>query len=270
MRGLTLDTLASGDGWSVANVLCGSGPRDCPYEERHERTSIAIVAEGSFEYHAAGRACTLTPGSLLLGNTGQRFECSHRHGIGDRCISFAYDPEYFDRLAFDAGARSAKRAFPADRVPPLRELSGLVARALTGNHAWDEFSVELAAFTVQLVRQLPPLGANPPASSTARIAKVIRLIERHPEDPHDLATLARHARLSDYHFLRVFQSVTGLTPHQYVLRTRLREAAKRLASSPARILDIALDCGFGDVSNFNRAFRAEFGLTPRMFRSESA
>ena len=40
----------------------------------------------------------------------------------------------------------------------------------------------------------------------------------------------------------------------------------RLAEEPARILDIALDCGFGDVSNFNRAFRAEFGVTPRAYR----
>jgi AraC-like DNA-binding protein len=50
------------------------------------------------------------------------------------------------------------------------------------------------------------------------------------------------------------------------LRTRLRAAATRLASETARILDVALDAGFGDVSNFNRAFRAEFGVSPREFR----
>jgi AraC-like DNA-binding protein len=41
----------------------------------------------------------------------------------------------------------------------------------------------------------------------------------------------------------------------------------RLASEPGKILDIALDCGFGDVSNFNRAFRAEFGVSPRAYRT---
>jgi AraC family transcriptional regulator len=39
-----------------------------------------------------------------------------------------------------------------------------------------------------------------------------------------------------------------------------------LATEPARILDVALDAGFGDVSNFNRAFRAEFGVSPRFYR----
>jgi AraC-like DNA-binding protein len=42
--------------------------------------------------------------------------------------------------------------------------------------------------------------------------------------------------------------------------------AMRLAVEPARALDIALDFGFGDVSNFNRAFRAEFGVSPRVYR----
>jgi AraC-like DNA-binding protein len=54
-----------------------------------------------------------------------------------------------------------------------------------------------------------------------------------------------------------------------VLRTRLRHAAMRLLADPERVLDIALDFGFGDVSNFNRAFRTEFGMSPRALRAIS-
>ena len=78
--------------------------------------------------------------------------------------------------------------------------------------------------------------------------------------------MAREARLSPYHFLRTFQRLTGVTPHQYVLRARLRQAALRLVSGGDKIVDVALDCGFGDLSNFNRAFRAEFRLSPRAYR----
>jgi AraC family transcriptional regulator len=82
--------------------------------------------------------------------------------------------------------------------------------------------------------------------------------------------LAREAGLSPYHFLRVFEHLTTLTPHQFVRRARLRNAAAHLAATPSRVLDIAYDCGFNDVSNFNHAFLAEFGVPPRTFRSASA
>ena len=106
------------------------------------------------------------------------------------------------------------------------------------------------------------------ASAVARVTRAVRLIERQPEAALTLGSLARQAGLSPYHFLRTFEHLTGVTPHQYVLRARLREAAMRLAAERARVLDIALDCGFGDVSNFNHAFRTEFGVSPRIFRQQ--
>ncbi len=60
----------------------------------------------------------------------------------------------------------------------------------------------------------------------------------------------------------------GITPHQYVLRARLRDAANRLVGESDKVLDVAFDSGFGDVSNFNRAFRTEFGVSPRGFRQQ--
>jgi AraC family transcriptional regulator len=46
----------------------------------------------------------------------------------------------------------------------------------------------------------------------------------------------------------------------------LRRAAMRLIAEPSQVLDIALESGFGDVSNFNHAFRAEFGVSPSRYR----
>jgi transcriptional regulator GlxA family with amidase domain len=100
----------------------------------------------------------------------------------------------------------------------------------------------------------------------ARVTAAVRRIERDPDDALSLRSLAREARLSPYHFLRTFERLTGVTPHQYVLRVRLRRAATALATEPAKVLDVALDSGFGDLSNFNRAFRAEFGVSPRVYR----
>ena len=75
------------------------------------------------------------------------------------------------------------------------------------------------------------------------------------------------AGISRYHFLRTFKLVTGVTPYQWLLRSRLRDAARRLAAARDPITAVALDVGFQDLSNFVRTFRAEFGLSPGRYRA---
>ena len=72
--------------------------------------------------------------------------------------------------------------------------------------------------------------------------------------------------MSPYHFLRLFAGVLGVTPHQYLVRARLRRAARFLADDERSITDIAYDVGFGDLSNFVRTFHRAAGLSPRAFR----
>ena len=258
--------LASGEGWSVSEVVCTLGPRDRPFEEKHSSASIAIVTGGTFQYRSGAGRDLMTPGSLMLGSLGQCFECGHEHGTGDCCISFSYSPEFFDRL-------EAEPRFRALRVPPVPTLSPVIARvwaALACHSAvlWEELATELAARTALLDRGVSdePGSVAAGAGAMARVARVIRRIENDPGGSYQLGALAREARLSPYHFLRIFQGATGVTPHQYLLRLRLRQAAVRLKTDRANVLDIALACGFGDLSNFNRSFRAEFGVSPRAWR----
>lgn len=263
--------LAAGEGWSVSEVICSAGPRDRAFEEQHSQPCIAIVTQGTFQYRSSAGRELMTPGSLLLGNAGQYFECGHEYGVGDRCVSFAYAPEYFEGLAGEASVKGRSGRFGALRVPPVREMSGLVARACAlraSNGAvaeWEEIGLELAARALELASGGAQNEESFPAAE-ARVTRVVRMIESCPDLKHSLPSLAREAKLSRYHFLRIFQQLTGLTPHRYILRARLRRAATRLLLEPAQVLDVALDCGFGDISNFNHAFRAEFGVSPRGLR----
>jgi AraC family transcriptional regulator len=265
--------IAAGDGWTVADVICTAGPDDRSFEEQHSRNAIAVVLAGSFHYRSSLGRALMTPGSLMLGNSGQCFECGHAHGEGDRCVSFWYAPEYFERLSADADVRGPRFALP--RIPPLRALSPLVTAAALGltsptDTAWDEFSVTVATSTLRVSAGLPSDVRGAPPNGEARVTQAVRAIDRHPTAIWTLARLARAARLSPYHFLRTFTHLTGVTPHQYVLRARLRDAALRLVRDTGTVLDIALDCGFGDVSNFTRAFGTEFGVTPARYRQRRA
>jgi AraC family transcriptional regulator len=288
--------VSRGDGWTVTDVVCNAGPRDRPFEEQHLHVCVAIVLAGSFQCRSTAGRAMLTPGSLFLGNAGQYFQCGHEHAVGDRCLSFSYEPQYFEALADEAGISSVR--FSALRVPPLREFSSLVARACaalatvrgaeraqrnpSAEHQeqgakssaprsasdpapWEEIAVELASRALGFATARGASQAPLPAAE-ARVTRIVRMIEDHPDAHHSLDSLAQEARLSRYHFLRLFQQLVGLTPHQYVLRHRLRRAATRLMLESARVLDVGLDSGFGDVSNFNHGFRAEFGVSPRSYR----
>ena len=77
---------------------------------------IALVTEGTFRYRSANGSAVMTPGSLLLGNVATCFECGHQHGIGDRCLSFQFSPEFLEPV-FAATARG-RFGFRAPRLPP--------------------------------------------------------------------------------------------------------------------------------------------------------
>jgi AraC-like DNA-binding protein len=257
-------------------MICNAGPRDRVFEEQHSRASVAIVTQGTFQYRSSGGRELMTPGSLLLGNPGQAFECGHEHGVGDRCISLHFEPEYFEELVEECGPRLRRPWFAALRVPPVKETSRVIARAcaLNASHCetfsdeWEEIAVELAARALEMASD----GKQYPTQSLAaeaRVTRVVRMMENCPEQEHTLISLAREAGLSRYHFLRVFQQLTGVTPHQYLRRARLRRAAIRLLRDRAQVLEIAIDSGFGDLSNFNHAFRSEFGRTPGEYRKRN-
>ena len=132
--------------------------------------------------------------------------------------------------------------------------------------AWEELSVKLAARTAQQVQGIPSPTMDSLPSSRARVSRALQVIESAASRELSVGQLAKESGLSPYHFLRTFEAVVGATPHQYILRTRLREAAIRVATGQDKILDVAFDTGFGDVSNFNRAFRAEFRASPKKYR----
>jgi len=269
-------SLARGDGWDVDDVICTSGPADRPFEERHTRVSIAIVVAGTFQYRAGSGRALMTPGSMLLGTLGQCFTCGHEHASGDRCIAFNFAPEFFVRVAADAGAGGVTSGFSIPRLPPLRESADVVSRASAalvsgpGDFAWEEIAVRVAASAARLASTRTTVPRPPNSKAVARVTDVVRAMERLSVADARLDVLAKIAELSPYHFLRTFEHVTGLTPHQYLRRARLREAATRLATEESRVIDVVYDSGFGDVANFNRAFRAEFGVPPRAWRALTA
>jgi AraC family transcriptional regulator len=260
--------LAEGEGWRVIDYICTCGPGDTAFEERHIAPSVSLVLAGTFACRSRHGLSLLASGSLLLGTAGQPYECCHRHGEGDRCLSFQFAPELFESVANDAGAKHP--GFQRDSLPPLRMFAPLAARALSAMQRpqeLDEVAYGLAGAALRAGGAARSRETSANARHHGRIAEVLRHLADRIGEEHTVAALARLAAMSPYHFLRTFRDVTGTTPHQWLLRARLRAAAQRLAHGRERVTDIAFEVGFEDLSNFVRSFRAEFGVSPRAYRA---
>ena len=83
-----------------------------------------------------------------------------------------------------------------------------------------------------------------------------------------LEEMAQSVGLSTAHFARMFRKSTGGTPHQFVLRQRLERAKGMLRAPDARVLDVAVACGFKTQQHFAQAFRDLWGLSPTEYRQD--
>lgn len=261
---------ARGEDWSLSEYVCTAGPGDRPFEERHGSATIAAVVSGTFRYRTRAGEALLHPGALMLGDAGACYECGHEHGVGDRCLSLQVSAELYGEVAA-AVAGSSRATFAAPMLPAtpasVRAFVGL-QRIAAGD---DEADARVLAIVERVVEALgagSPRAARVRARVSARISRVLRTLDAGADGDTALDSLAARAGMSKYHFLRTFRRCTGVTPHQYVLRARLRAAALALQSERRPVAELAFDAGFGDLSTFNAQFRATFGVTPTAFRRE--
>ena len=263
--------LAQGRGWSVSDVTFRANAARAQFESRHEGVAIVAVTAGSFRYRGSHGCVTLMPGALMLGNAGDAFACDYGDGWGDRCVSFGYTAEYFERVA--AGVTGARHVrFRTHRVAATPGAIALTAqieaeRGRADADRWEELALRVAGGALSAMDGAP---TPPSVRDEQRVTRALDLIEARHAEPLSLATIADAVHMSPYHFLRVFRAVAGVTPHQYLVRTRLRHAAIALATTDRPIADVAFAHGFGDLSTFVTTFGRVFGAAPRAWRAAHA
>lgn len=118
------------------------------------------------------------------------------------------------------------------------------------------------------LRALASAGYEPvlKTSDQDRMERVCDYIHQHLADEIDRDRLARLAHLSPGAFSRFFRSRTGKTVPEYVNELRVGRACRMLAEGDQKVIDIALDCGYRNLANFNRRFLDVMQVTPREYR----
>lgn len=250
---------------SVVDYRCDAEQGEPAFEEVHASHALSYVRTGSFRYQVAGSAHELVTGSLLVGFPGQSYACTHPHAARDECLAFELSPALVDALGGpEAAWRSAS-------LPPLAELVvlGELAQAAASGHtdiSVEEVGLLFASRFVAVVTGRPKAPSATGPRDRRRAVQAALWMDAHSHCEASLELLAARAGVSSFHFLRSFSRVLGVTPHQYLVRARLRHAARLLAAGAEPITEVALDVGFTDLSNFVRTFHRAAGVPPRQFR----
>lgn len=250
----------------VIDYRCTASSHDRPFTEHHVRHSISYVRRGSFGCRVGNHVSELVAGSLMIGRPGVEYCCTHdHHDGGDECLSFQLSAESVEPFG------PSRPAWQVDSVAPLPELivlGELAQAACEGRNdlGLEEIGLLLASRFVDTLTAHRREPVRESVRDRRRAVESALRIDANVAASASLDDLAHDAGLSSFHFLRIFNKVLGVTPHQYLLRSRLRRAARELADNDRAITDIAFDVGFSDLSNFVRTFHRAAGVSPRRFR----
>ena len=154
---------------------------------------------------------------------------------------------------------------------PLPDIARSMDRELTLQQSgWEGAALAyLRIFLTELCRAASVTGLRPPMSghpSALRLERVRAYIDEHFLDPLTLDQLSIVSGLSRTYLCRAFRAYAGKPLFTYLQERRIQAAMLALRQSGEKIIRISTDCGFNDLSHFNRCFRKICGVTPLAYR----
>ena len=240
---------------------------------------LVYIKRGSGLVQTGAQVCTaqsgdifvLTPGTLHAIRQTERctmeyeniiFDVELLGGAEDLCAEKYLLPLQSGRLALPEHITTDEAWYP--------QAADCLKEAEEANRC-KQFGYELCIkgallrFLALLIAQSKAL---PPAekASTQRLRTVLQWISAHYSEPVCVADAAALCQCSPNHFMRWFRQMTGQTFIIFLREYRLNAAAEALRTTEDTILSISEQCGFENLSYFNREFKAHFGMTPREYR----
>ncbi|MBI3401903.1 MAG: helix-turn-helix transcriptional regulator [Acidobacteria bacterium] len=99
-----------------------------------------------------------------------------------------------------------------------------------------------------------------------RLCRARDLLREQREPWPSIADLAREVQISPFHFIRQFEAVFGVTPHQFRIQTRLDAAKHLLAMGHHSVTDVCMEIGFSSLGSFSALFKRRIGEAPSAYR----
>jgi AraC-like DNA-binding protein len=227
-----------------------------PDEEAFALPVVIATIQGRWRFHGHHGRVDADGSNLVLGHPGETYRCGHdeREPIPtDRTFSVTVDPEVLDHRL--PPTSELPRTTPVDVL--LASLSRPVPQAL-----------RFEAVVVELLARLGQIEAPGGYVSSAQRRAVLAArewLQTSLGRDVTLLELASEVHLSPFHVHRLFRSVVGVPPHEFVTRARMRLALELLAEG-CSVTEVAMAVGYSTPSGFSSAFKRRVGVSPSRYR----
>ncbi|TBR38473.1 AraC family transcriptional regulator [Marinomonas agarivorans] len=236
----------------------------------HEEYSFGVTLAGRQDFFAKGAYHHSNPGNVIVFNPGEVHD--GESGIED---SLQYrmlylHPDQFMPFLNSAGIKQRVDFQIPDTLSDDRhlrqhilQLTDLIADKNSSKLEQECAMYQMAEYIA--LRYGQSASANTQIHPDHCLLKAQTFIEDNISTDLSLEDISRAANLSKYHFLRLFKQHFNITPHQYILNSRLNRAKADLAAGKS-LDDVVFNYGFSDLSHFNRRFKPVFGMTPKQYQ----
>ena len=212
-----------------------------------------------------------------LEHVWEQNECNSKE-IREITIQFSSDlffKSFINKNQFDSIRRMLDKAqkglcFPMSAILKIYPLLDTLASEKQGFYAVIKFMTILYELSL-FAEEARTLSSSSFAkidvhSDSRRVQKVQKYISTHYQEDIRLASLADMVGMTPVSFSRFFRLRTGKTLSDYIIDIRLGFATRMLVDSTRTIAEVCYDCGFNNLSNFNRMFKRKKGCSPKEFR----
>lgn len=270
-----------GDRWFPFDIYPCTIPKDFPQVALHWQNSMELifVKKGSGLVQVglepvtarAGDIFVLAPGMLhglgqLPGETMEYeniiFEVELLGGSSDLCYRRYLLPLQSGRLSLPSRLTPGRPCYDG-ALGCLRQLEDVNRDRVLG------YELQVKGLLLSLLSLLVAQSDTLPPSENAdtrRLKTILQYVTTHYAETLSVAEAAGVCQCSPSHFMRWFRQMTGQSFTEYLNACRLNAAAEALRSTDDTVLAVAERTGFKNLSYFNRAFKARFGLPPREYR----
>ena len=248
--------------------------RDAYRSHTHTQIELGFIVAGEGEYVLAGQRLDVRTGDLFLVRPNEQHCVPTITTDALTSFNIHVPPLYVWRVLtdyIDAGRLNC--LVRSDISVPVRirgngEVLALVD-ALRGAFAADDRFV-LRRLVVRLFEAVtadyPAVDSSGPRERLSDVRCAMNYIESHLSEPVTLEDIARAGNMSKSHMNEYFRAVTGMTPYEYLLVSRVERAVELLRATDMTVLAVSEACGFTNLANFNKAFKKRTGLTPQGYR----